>query len=530
MTTDREPSFVHRPPPKAVWWAIAVVAVLMAVLALSRPYWPSAISNADPGELTEPELTLPPDVPMARFVDATDAWQLGRVDLGADVDASAGGVAVADMDNDGDLDLVVANGRAAIVPWENGAYGEPTDLGIDEAVAVTAADVDGDGWTDVLVARRAPEDVIVWGGGTARTSLPGGSRSSGLIAADLGGDARLDVLRLGLGEDGQGEPDVIWIAEDDRSFVWTELPSSDRPSLAAELVDIDEDGLLDIWITRDLGWEMGPDSLFSRRADRAGTWVDIAAELGTALEVDGMGITVADLDADGSLDAYVSDLGDNEVLVNRDGAFEQLDDTGAARIRPPGASQAVVSSSWASGAADFNLDGRLDLAVANGGFPGRSIVNKIPDTEIAVDEAPAVFIGDGSGRFVDMWASFDIDSTLVARGMSVADLDNDGDDDIVMTGPSGALRAFRNDAVGPSLAVRLGPGCRVAGAVVDVRRGDVTFRTLIAPNSYAGAHGTDAIIGTLGSPVEVAVEIPGSGSVRREIAAIARRTTETFNC
>jgi hypothetical protein len=499
-------------------------------LVLSRPYWPSSISSADPGELTEPDLTLPPDVPVTRFVDATDAWRLARVDVGADVDAPAGGVAVADMDNDGDLDLVVANGRVAIIPWENDSYGEPTDLGIDGAVGVTATDVDGDGWIDALVARRAHEDVVVWGGESGRTSLPGGSRSSGLIAADLGGDARLDILRLGFGEDGQGEPDVIWIAEADRSFVRTELPASDRPSLAAELVDIDEDGLLDIWITRDVGWAIGADSLFSRRGDRAGAWVDVAPELGTALEVDGMGITVADLDADGSLDAYVSDLGDNEVLVYRDGSFEQLDGTGAARVRPPGAVQSVVSSSWASGAADFNLDGRLDLAVANGGFPGRDVANKIPGTEIAVNEAPAVFIGDGSGRFVDMWTSFGIDVSFVARGMSVADLDGDGDDDIVVMGSSGVLRAFRNDAVGSSLAVRLGPRCRVAGAVVDVRRGDVTFRTLIAPNSYAGAHGTEAIIGTLGSPVDVTVEIPGERAVPRAIAAIEQRNIETFDC
>lgn len=425
MATDREPSSTRRPPPKALWWALAALAVLLAGVALSRPDWPSSISNADPGELTEPELTLPPDVPTTRFVDATDAWQLARVDVGGEVDAPAGGVAVADMDNDGDLDLVVANGRAAIIPWENGSYGEPIDLGIDGAVGVTATDVDGDGWIDALVARRATEDVVVWGGETGRTLLSGGSRSSGLIAADLDGDARLDILRLGFGEGGSGEPDVIWIADGDRSFVRTELPSSDRPSLAAELVDIDEDGLLDIWITRDVGWKTGADSLFSRRGDRSGTWVDVAPELGTALEIDGMGITLADIDGDGSLDAYVSDVGDNEVLVSRDGSFEQLDGTGAARIRPLGAVQAVVSSSWASGAADFNLDGRLDLAVANGGFPGRDVVNKIPGTEIVTAEA---------------------------------------------------------------------------------------------------------IIGTLGSPVDVTVEIPGDRILHRTIAATAQRNAETFDC
>ena len=141
-----------------------------------------------------------------------------------------------------------------------------------------------------------------------------------------------------------------------------------------------------------------------------------------------------------------------------------------------------------------------------------------------------MFIGDGSGRFVDMWASFGVDVSFVARGMSVADLDGDGDDDIVMMGSSGAVHVFRNDAVGPSLAVRLGPGCRAAGAVVDLRRGDAVFRTLIAPNSYAGAHSAEAIIGTLGSPVDVIVEIPGNQTVHRTIEATAQRNAETFDC
>jgi hypothetical protein len=160
----------------------------------------------------------------------------------------------------------------------------------------------------------------------------------------------------------------------------------------------------------------------------------------------------------------------------------------------------------------------------------RGWVNKIPGTEIATDDAPSVFIGDGSGRFVDMWTSVGVDVTFVARGMSVADLDSDGDDDIVMMGSSGALRAFRNDVVGRSLVVRLGPGCRTAGAVVDLRRLGETFRTLIAPNSYAGAHGTEAIIGTLGSPVDVTVEIPDNRAVHRAIEATAQRNIETFDC
>jgi hypothetical protein len=47
----------------------------------------------------------------------------------------------------------------------------------------------------------------------------------------------------------------------------------------------------------------------------AGAWVDIAADLHADLAIDGMGLTVADLSVDGVLDGYVSDLGDNEILI-----------------------------------------------------------------------------------------------------------------------------------------------------------------------------------------------------------------------
>lgn len=134
---------------------------------------------------------------------------------------------------------------------------------------------------------------------------------------------------------------------------------------------------------------------------------------------------------------------------------------------------------------------------------------------------------DGAGH---VWATLGVDVSFVARGMSIADLDRDGDDDIVMMGSAGGLRALRNDGTGPSLVVRLGGSCQGAGAVVDVRRGDVRFHTLVAPNSYAGAHGTEAIVGTLRSSVDITVEIPGRPPVHRVVPPSDQRDIETFDC
>ena len=241
-----------------------------------------------------------------------------------------------------------------------------------------------------------------------------------------------------------------------------------------------------------------------------------------------MGVTVADLDGDRVLDAYVSDVGDNELLVRPGSEFESLDGSGAARVRPPGAGSTVVSSSWASGATDVNLDGRLDLVVANGGFPDGDVSNKIPDTAIALDEPPAILLGDGSGRFVDTWP--DLDVSVVARGMSIADLDGDGDDDMVLMQQDGRLLALRNDVQTPSVTIRAAAACRVPGAVVGVVGSDVGYRSLLAPHTYAGAHSMDTIVGTRGDPVSVTVEFADRAPVVRSLPRSEQRLVEVFSC
>lgn len=259
--------------PLFVWVAVAVIAVIVSGLFVLRALRGSPVIDADIGELEEPTWTLAPDVPLPELSDATAAWNLDSVGLGGNVDAVAGGVAVADMDRDGDLDLIVANGRALIIPWQGEAFGAPIDLASTSAVAVSAADVDEDGWVDALVSQRGTDDLVVWGGewivnGSAPdvTSLPSGRRSSALLAAELSGDSHVDVLRLGLGT-GDGQPDVLWVTdpEQPRAFEPSVLPSPDGLSLAGEIADFDGDGLIDIWITRDVGYEASADSLLSRK-------------------------------------------------------------------------------------------------------------------------------------------------------------------------------------------------------------------------------------------------------------------------
>jgi len=523
------------------WLVLLVVGGAVAAAFVALVVGDPFRSRADPGLLSETAWPRPEAVPPLMLTDVTDDWQListAVAPAGAPLDPMVGGMATADLNTDGNVDLVVAHGSLQVFLWRDGAYGQPISLDVANAMAVTAADLDDDGWTDLLVARDGDRDTVFWGGpwieaGTEpeRTEFAGAAPSAGLLAGELSGDSRIDIVQLGRGRE-RGVPDVLWVADasEPRQFDPIRLSDDERYSLAGELVDVDLDGLLDIWVTRDVGWDTGGDSVFSRQGEPEGPWVDIAPDLGLDLAIDAMGVTVADLDGDADLDAYVSDLGDNEVMIRGDDGYQKAANTGAARIRPVGAPDAVVSSSWASGAADLNLDGRLDLVVANGGFPNGGMRNKIPFTDVTVQDSPALLLGIGDGRYVDVWAELEIDWDAPSRGLTIGDFDGDGDDDLVFLADDGAMRAFRNDSMASSITIAADPGCDTSGAVVTATQGDLVYQALLQPHTYGGAHRVGATIGVVDPNLTVEVRWPGGQTVDATPTATGDRPEVLIDC
>jgi len=525
-----------RPATKMIAWSIlALIAVSVVGLVIGL-----VTGDDDPkppiGRLSEPELALPNSVPAVRFVDATADFDVTDPIGSGFSDPMAGGVAAVDLDSDGRVDIVVAHGDLAVLRSIPGGFAAPVRLPVNDAVSVTASDIDLDGNPDLLVARTGSIDTVFWGGDwlstpnePTSTDLSGARPSSQLLAGDLNGDGLVDIVRLGRS---RGPSDTIWLAspDDPRVFDRAKLPGGDRISLTAELADVDGDGLIDIWVNRDVGWKIGPDAVFSRQGVATGPWADIAPEIGAALRIDAMGITIADLNGNGRLDAYISDIGDNEVLLAGPGGFTAAASTGAARIRPPGAVASVVSSSWASGAADFNLDGILDLVVVNGGFPDGGEFNKIPATSVAVIDPPAILLGIGDGRFVDVWADLGITWRSADRGMAIADLDGDGDDDIITVSVEGEVAILRNEIEGPSLAISAPARCATTGSVVTVTSSSGLIARLLSPHAFAGSHSPVVIVGAnSGEVVEVSLTGVGGAAQTRNVT-IEGRSSLVLDC
>jgi hypothetical protein len=362
-------------------------------------------------------------VPSGNFGFTDVTGQVGLNDAGYGM-----GVVTGDIDNDGDVDVVVTNfGQNRL--YENlgdGSFRRVADaLQVDEAqewtTSASLADVDLDGDLDLFA-----------------TNYVGFTLENNIRCSSANGQRDYCAPNT-------FPPTVDRLWRNDGDNVFTDISAESRIASAAgnglgtSATDFDGDGDVDIYVANDMMenrlWRRNPDGQFSDTALMAGS-----AYNGSGAAEASMGVTAGDFDGDGDEDLFMTHLAaETNTLYLNDGDGNFFDITDSVNLGAPSLRLTGFGTGWI----DYNNDGWLDLFIANGAVT-------------VVDDAKAdpgfpygqinQLLRNQDGRFVDVSAvaGDSFQRRDVSRGAAFGDLDNDGDIDIVVSNANGPLRILRN--------------------------------------------------------------------------------------
>jgi enediyne biosynthesis protein E4 len=220
-------------------------------------------------------------------------------------------------------------------------------------------------------------------------------------------------------------------------------------SLGVAMLDFDSDGWPDLFVANDTQ----PNKLY--RNLHNGKFKDVAVEMGLAFSNEGkaragMGVDVADLDNSGKPCIVITNF-DNEMLGLYRSNGKSFDDV----AMPTGLGPATINSlGFGCVFFDANLDGLVDLAVANGHID--DTVRNIRGN-VGYAQPPQLFLNEGQARFHDVAGDIGggFAKAKVGRGLAVGDFDRDGDLDLLLTTNNGPAYLYRNDQSGGNRSIRL---------------------------------------------------------------------------
>ncbi len=364
-----------------------------------------------------------------------------------------------DIDQDGDLDLFSSGLVGGQLLWyENRGFSEPTftihllPTAFEDVEALATADLDKDGDLDLLVGALL-EDAIYWyenpGGQPIQfvTHLlaSGVDGPRAIKTADLDGDGDQDVLTAS-----SGDNTVAWYENNDALFTQHIVTDTLDGAYAVYPADLDKNGYIDLVVA---GY--GADSIVWFAHD-GGMVPTFTAHVITDTAVHAAAVFVADVDKDGHLDILSASVGDNTI------AWYENDGTTLPTFTPHIVSDAALVP-WAVSAADVDKDGDLDVLSGstssgqliwyeNDGATlpsftlhevttaaySRSVfaVDLDEDTYLdllTIKMRQIVWYENNGAVLPDFTFHYAVTPTFGAHGVYAADMDGDGDIDVLST-------------------------------------------------------------------------------------------------
>jgi hypothetical protein len=500
-----------------------------------------------------------------------------------------GGVAFLDYDNDGSQDLLFVNSTywpwhvpegkhpPAMALYHNDGHGHFTDVtkgsGLDVSfygMGVAVGDYDNDGLPDVFITAVGGNHLFHNEGGgkfreVTREAGVGGLADGWSTSAawvDYDNDGRLDLFvcdyvkwsreidaEVGYKIDGktraygqpvnfQGAFAHLYHNDGGGRFTDVSIPAGVQvknpitgvpvaKSLGVAPVDVDGDGWIDLVVANDTV----PNFLFLNQRD--GTFKEAGAMTGVAFDSYGktrgaMGIDAARYRSDGRLGIAIGNFANEmtALYVAQNASTNFSDDAITEGVGP--ASRLLLK--FGLFFFDYDLDGRLDLLTANGHLEPE--ISKIQHSQTYPQPAQ-LFWNAGEhagGRFVVVppeKGGADLFKPIVGRGSAYADIDGDGDLDVVLTQVGGPPLLLRNDQQLGHHWIRLKlVGTKsnrdAIGAWISVRvEGQTLWRQVMPTRGYLSQSELPVTVGLGAATHPEAVEILWPSGRRQKLQTIA---------
>jgi hypothetical protein len=408
------------------------------------------------------------------------------------------GCAFLDYDADGWQDILLINGmdwpghkrqRSTLKLYRNNRNGTFTDVtkiaGLDTemyGMGVAVGDYNNDGFPDLFISCVGQSRLFR---NTGKGTFVDATRSSGLFGRqglstsalwfDYDRDGFLDLFVCNYVRwspehdvfcslDGTHKSyctpeayrgDTCWLFHNRGNGTFEDVTAtsgvfdSSSKSLGVAMLDYDRDGWPDLLVANDTQ----PNKLY--RNLHNGKFRDVAVEAGLAFSAEGkaragMGVDVGDFDNSGRPGIAITNF-DNEMIglyrANAPGVFDD--------VSIPSGVGAPSRNTLGFGCIflDVDLDGELDLAVANGHID--ETVRNIRGN-VGYAQPSQLFLNQGNGKFRDVAAEAGggFDKPRVGRGLAYADFDRDGDLDILLTTNNGPAVLFRNEQLAGNHSIR----------------------------------------------------------------------------
>ena len=485
--------------------------------------------------------------PAVAFTDITDEAGIDFVHVNGSrgeklmPEAMGSGAAFLDYDNDADQDLLLVNATGlseqpqqpapTLALYRNDGHGRFSNVTEESGLAITTygmgvavGDYDADGWTDVYITALG-ENILLRNNAGQFVDVTAAAQVAGLASdwstaatfIDYDNDQDLDLFvgnyvlwsrKIDLEIDFQltglgraigapnhftGTNNRLYRNEGNGLFsdvshtagIVVNDPVSGLPegkALAVAPVDYDGDGWIDLFVANDTVRNF----LFHNLSN--GRFEEIGALEGIAFDRNGkatgaMGIDTAYFRNSDDLGIGIGNFANemNSLFVTADGQAPFADEAILEGFGP--ASRLALT--FGLFFFDYDLDGRLDLFQANGHL--ESEINVVQPSQHYAQPAQLFWnCGDDCrNRFLHVEETGALATPLVGRAAAYADIDNDGDLDIVITQVGRRARLFRNDQQLGNHWLRVafadGPGAGVIGARVELTAGGITQRRHVMP-------------------------------------------------